>query len=158
MKLIYTSLSQEVFDTLSPRLKVCTKIYIHCLEKQRENDTEIKDDKFGNIIEPTNDIENTDINNTEVMHQNNIINDDIIDHPTKMTSESMNKLLNTEIFETNSISTQSILEVHRQTGWRKSYNDIKGQSRIKRMNKICTLIFEAAVSHNNLNEKKLHFT
>ena len=128
------------------------------MKKQRENDTEIQDDKCGNIIEPTNDIENTDINDTEVMHQNNIINDDIIDHPTKMTSDSMNKSLNAKLFETNSIYTQSILEVHRQTGWIKSYNDIKERSRIKRMKKICTLILTAAVSHNDLNEKKKHFT
>ena len=87
------------------------------------------------------------------MHQNNIINDDIIDHPTKITSDLINKLLNSEVFETNSISTQIILEVHRQTGWRKSYNDIKEISRIRRMNKICTLILAAAVSHNDLNEK-----
>ena len=36
MKLIYPSLSQEVFDTLSPRLKVCTKMYIYS-KKNKEN-------------------------------------------------------------------------------------------------------------------------
>ena len=61
------------------------------------------------------------------MDQNNIINDDIIDHTTNMTSDSMNQLLNTKLFETNSISTQSVQEVHTQNGWRKSYNEIKGQ-------------------------------
>ena len=39
MNLIYPSLSQEVFDTLSSRLKVCTKMYMYSFEKQRENDT-----------------------------------------------------------------------------------------------------------------------
>ena len=157
MKFIYPSLSQEVFDTLSPRLKVCTKMYIYSKKKQRENDTQIQDEKCANIIEPTNDIENTDINDTEVMHQNNIINDDIIDNLTEMISDSMNELLNTELFETKSISTQSIEKVHKETGWRKSYNDIKELSRIKRMKKICTLILAAGVSHNDLNEKK-HLT
>ena len=56
----------------------CTGI----LRKKREHDTKIQDEKCGNIIGPKKKIENTDINDTEVMHQNNIINDDIIDNPT----------------------------------------------------------------------------
>ena len=36
MKLIYPSLSQEVFDTLSPRLKFCTKMYIYS-KKYKQN-------------------------------------------------------------------------------------------------------------------------
>ena len=83
MKLIYYFLSQELFDTLSPRLKVCTKMFMYYLEKQKKHDTQIQDEKCANIIEPTNDIENTDINDTEVIHQNNIINDDIIDNLQK---------------------------------------------------------------------------
>ena len=75
-----------------------------------------------------------------------------------MISESTNELLNTELFETKSISTQSIKEVHNENRWRKSYNDIQGRSRIKRMNKICTLILAAAISHDDLIGKKLHFT
>ena len=118
MKLMFP-LSQEVFDTLPPRLQVCTKMYMYSNKIQTEHDTVIKDDNCGNIIAPTNDIENPDINDTEVINPNNIINDDIIDHTMNMTQDSMFKLFDTELFETNIISTKSIQEEHRQTDWRK---------------------------------------
>ena len=54
-----------------------------------------------------------------LINKNNIINDDIIDHAKNMTQDSMFKLFGTELFETNSISTQNIQEEHGRTGWRK---------------------------------------
>ena len=48
----------------------------------------IQDNNCVNIIAPTNDIENTDINDTEVIKQNIIINDDIIDHTMNMTTQN----------------------------------------------------------------------
>ena len=50
-------------------------------------------------------LKHTDINDTEVINQNNIINDDIIDHTMNMTPDSIILLFDTELFETNSIST-----------------------------------------------------
>ena len=44
-----------------------------------------------------------------------------------MTPDSIIQLFDTELFETNSISTQSIQEEHSRTGWRKSYNDLQVQ-------------------------------
>ena len=35
MKFMYPSLSQELFDTLSPNLKLCTKIYMDCYKKKK---------------------------------------------------------------------------------------------------------------------------
>ena len=95
-------------------------MYIYSNKIQTEHDTVIQDENCGNIIAPKNDIETPDINDTEVINQNNIINDDIINHTMNMTPDSMIKLFNTEIFETNSILTKSIQEVHRQNSWRKS--------------------------------------
>ena len=63
----------------------------------------------------------------------------------------MIQLFDTELFETNSISIQSIQELHRQNSWIKSYNELKGRSRFKRMNQICTLILETVFSRNDLN-------
>ena len=78
------------------------------MSEKKEHNTLIQDERCDNIIQPTNDIENTDVNDTEVMHKNNIINDDIIDKSTEITSDSIHELLKTELFETKSISTQSI--------------------------------------------------
>ena len=61
--------------------------------------------------------------------------------------------MKTEVFETKSISTQSIEQVFSKNGWRKSYTDIQERSRIKRMNQICTLILAEAVSHHDFNGK-----
>ena len=119
IKLMF-SLSQELYDSLPPTLQVCTKMYMYDKKKQTEHDTLIEDYNFGNNILPTNCIENTDINDPEVINKNNIINDDVINHTTNITQDSMFKLLDNELFETNSISTQNIQEEHRQTGWIKS--------------------------------------
>ena len=35
IKFMYPSLSQELFDTLSPNLKVCAKTYLDCTQKQK---------------------------------------------------------------------------------------------------------------------------
>ena len=37
MKFMYPSLSQEVFDTLSPKIQVCTDIYMDCNKKKEHN-------------------------------------------------------------------------------------------------------------------------
>ena len=66
--------------------------YWYSKKIQTEHDTEIQDDNCGNIIAPTNDIENPDINDTEVINQHNIINDVIIDHTMNMTPDSMVQL------------------------------------------------------------------
>ena len=94
MKLMFP-LSQEVYDALPPTLQLCTKMYIYAKKTQTAHDTVIEDDSIGNNIKPTNHIENPDINDPEVIHQNNMINDDIIDHTTKMTHDSMFKLFDT---------------------------------------------------------------
>ena len=153
IKFMYPSLSQEVFDTLSPKLQVCTDMYMDCNTKQKEHNALSQDENYHNIIQATNAIANNDINDTEVMHQKNIINDDIIANSTEITSDSIQELLKTEVFETKSISTQSIEQVFSKNGWRKSYTDIQERSRIKRMNQICTLILAAAVSVHDFNGK-----
>ena len=91
MNLIFP-LSQELYDTLPTTLQVCNKMYMYANKTQTAHDTVIEDDSIGNNITPTNHIENPDINDPEVIHQNNMINDDIIDHTTKMTQDSMFKL------------------------------------------------------------------
>ena len=78
-------------------------MYLNCTTKQKEHNALIQDEKCDNIIEPTNDIENTDVNDTELMHQNNIINDDVINNSTKITSDSRHDALKHDIFETTSI-------------------------------------------------------
>jgi hypothetical protein len=115
---VYPSLSQEVFDTLSPKLQVCTTILLDCKRQETKHNTLIQDEICDNIIEPTNDIKNTDINDTEVMHQNNIINDDIIANSIEITSDSIHDLLKHDLFETKIISTQSIEQVFNKNGWR----------------------------------------
>ena len=87
------------------------------------------------------------------MHQNNIINDDVIDNSTQITSDSRHDALKHDLFETTSISTKIIEELFLKNGWRKSYTDIQELSRIKRMNQICTLVLAAAVSQHNFNGK-----
>ena len=94
MKLIFP-LSQELYSALPPTLQVCTKMYMCAKKTQTAHDTVIEDDSIGNNITPTNHIENPDINDPEVINQNNMINDDIIDHTTKMTQDSMFKLFET---------------------------------------------------------------
>ena len=117
IKFMYPSLSQEVFDTLSPKLQVCTDMYMDCNTKEKEHNALIQDEKYHNIIQATNDIANNDINDTEVMHQKNIINDDIIANSTEITSDSIHELLNTEVFEAKCISTQSIEQLFSKNGW-----------------------------------------
>ena len=97
MKFMY-SLSKEVFYTLPPRLKLFTEIYMYCNKIKKEHDTVIQDDNCGNIIAPTNYIEKTDIDDTEVINKNLIINDDIIDNTMNMTPDSKIQLLDTELF------------------------------------------------------------
>ena len=71
----------------------------------------IQDESCDNIIEPTKDIKHTDVNDTELMHENNIINDDIIDNSTQKTSDSRHDVLNHDLFEKTSISTNNIKQV-----------------------------------------------
>ena len=77
----------------------CTWIVL----QNKKHNALIQDETCDNIIEPTNDIENTDVNDTELMHQNNIINDDVIDNSTNITSDSRHDVLKHDLFETTSI-------------------------------------------------------
>ena len=43
IKFMYPSLSQEVFDRLSPKLQVCTDIFIYFKTKEKEHNALIQD-------------------------------------------------------------------------------------------------------------------
>ena len=76
------SLSQEVYDALPHIIQLCTNMYMYSKKPQTVHDTVIEDDSIGNNVTPTNNIENSHINDPEVINKNCIINDDIIDHDT----------------------------------------------------------------------------
>ena len=153
IKYLYPSIPQEVFDTLPPDIKLCESTYLQCTKIKTKDHAEKQDESCHNDIEPTNEIKHTDVYDTELMCGKKKINDDSIDKSIKATSNSRQDVLNHDLFETTSISTQNIQEIFQKNCWRKSYTDIEERSIIKRMNQICTLILAAAVDVHDFNVK-----
>ena len=55
------------------------------------------------------------------------------------------------------MSTQNIKDELKPTGWKKSYNDLLVQSKMRRLNKMYTLILSALVNSNYLNKEYSKF-